>query len=163
MNNAYLYSYCDLQCGLFVLAELILSSTTVMDGHRKKFLIDTDAGVDDAQAILMALAQPDVDVVAITTTHGNTTAHQVGKNVLRVLKVADRLDVRILSSFRFWKSLFMVTNALCDCRLTSMLQNSFVKFHFCQIPVYRGAEKITDRDSRGFFVLPRKRRSWRCS
>ena len=67
-----------------------------MANQRKKFLIDTDAGVDDAQAILMALSQPNIDVVAITTTHGNTTAHQVCKNVLRTLKVADRLDVSVL-------------------------------------------------------------------
>lgn len=64
-----------------------------MGNQRRKFLIDTDAGIDDAQAILMAFAQPDIDVVAITATHGNATAQQVCKNVLRVLKVADRLDV----------------------------------------------------------------------
>ena len=64
-------------------------------GSEKKryFLIDTDAGVDDAQAILMALSQPDIEVKAITATHGNATARQVTKNVLRLLKVANRLDV----------------------------------------------------------------------
>lgn len=60
---------------------------------RRKIVIDTDAGLDDAQAILMALASDNVDVVAITTVLGNTTAPQVANNVLRILKVADRLDV----------------------------------------------------------------------
>ncbi len=65
-------------------------------------MIDTDAGIDDAQAILMALTQSDVDVVAITTTHGNTTVQQVCRNVLRVLKIADRLDVRSTTIFFFF-------------------------------------------------------------
>jgi inosine-uridine nucleoside N-ribohydrolase len=60
---------------------------------RRKIVIDTDAGLDDAQAILMALASDNVDVVAITTVLGNTTAPQVANNVLRILKMADRLDV----------------------------------------------------------------------
>ncbi len=64
--------------------------------NRKKFVIDTDAGVDDAQAILMALSRADVDVVAITTTHGNASSEQVCRNVLRVLRVADRLDVSMV-------------------------------------------------------------------
>ena len=59
----------------------------------KKLWIDTDAGVDDAQAILMALSYPDVEVIGITTVHGNASVGQVAKNVLRILKVADRLDV----------------------------------------------------------------------
>ncbi|KAH3796268.1 hypothetical protein DPMN_149836 [Dreissena polymorpha] len=62
--------------------------------QRKKLLIDTDAGCDDAQAILMALKNPDVDVIGITCVAGNADADQVGRNVLRVLQVADRLDVR---------------------------------------------------------------------
>lgn len=67
-----------------------------MNGQQsRKIIIDTDAGLDDAQAILMALASDDVEVVAITTVMGNTRAHQVAKNVLRILKLADRLDVRV--------------------------------------------------------------------
>ena len=73
----------------------------VNDGHnvssslRRKVVIDTDAGLDDAQAILLALAHRDeLDVVAITTVHGNVDVHQVTKNVFRLLKVAERLDVR---------------------------------------------------------------------
>ena len=63
-------------------------------GGRRKVVIDTDAGLDDAQAILMTLAHcHDVDVVAITTVHGNVGVHQVTRNVLRLLKAAKRLDV----------------------------------------------------------------------
>ncbi|WAR30401.1 YBP2-like protein [Mya arenaria] len=62
---------------------------------RRKLLIDTDAGVDDAQAILMALKCPDVDVIGITCVAGNADAMQVGKNVLRVLQVVNRLDIPV--------------------------------------------------------------------
>ncbi|XP_053381444.1 pyrimidine-specific ribonucleoside hydrolase RihA-like isoform X2 [Mercenaria mercenaria] len=66
-----------------------------MSVKRKKLLIDTDAGVDDAQAILIALQDPDVDVIGITCVMGNADAKQVGLNVLRILKVADKLDIPV--------------------------------------------------------------------
>ena len=53
-----------------------------------KLWIDTDAGVDDAQAILMAVASPEVEIVALSTVHGNTNCRQVALNVLRLLRVA---------------------------------------------------------------------------
>ena len=60
---------------------------------QRKFIIDTDAGVDDAQAILMALAYPqEVDIVAITTTHGNTSCQQVTRNVLRLLNKVNHME-----------------------------------------------------------------------
>ena len=62
---------------------------------KRKIIIDTDAGIDDAQAIFMALSRPDVEVVAITTVTGNVNAHQVCLNVARALKVAERLDVSV--------------------------------------------------------------------
>ncbi|XP_052093617.1 uncharacterized protein LOC127729775 [Mytilus californianus] len=62
---------------------------------KKKIIIDTDAGLDDAQAILMALASSHAEVVAITTVMGNAGASQVGLNVLRILKLAGRLDIPI--------------------------------------------------------------------
>ncbi|KAL5011833.1 hypothetical protein ScPMuIL_010384 [Solemya velum] len=60
---------------------------------KRKFIIDTDAGIDDAQAIFMALGADDVDVIAITVVHGNTNAPQVARNVLRILKVAGRMEI----------------------------------------------------------------------
>jgi len=60
-------------------------------------IIDTDPGVDDAFAILMALNRQTrhlANVLAITTVRGNTGIDQACLNTLRVLQVADRLDVR---------------------------------------------------------------------
>lgn len=52
-----------------------------------RILIDTDCGVDDAQAIMMALRQPGATVEAITTVTGNAHVKHVNRNVLTVLDV----------------------------------------------------------------------------
>ncbi|XP_067299565.1 nucleoside hydrolase isoform X2 [Pseudorasbora parva] len=61
----------------------------------KKLLVDVDCGVDDAQALMMALAVPDVQILGITCVHGNTSIENVCKNVLRVLKVCKRLEIPV--------------------------------------------------------------------
>lgn len=48
----------------------------------RPFLIDTDAGSDDAVAIVMAFRHPDVDVKAITVVSGNVPLEQGVKNSL---------------------------------------------------------------------------------
>jgi purine nucleosidase len=50
-----------------------------------RLLIDTDAGVDDAQAIIMALADPRVSVEAVTTVTGNVHVDKVDRNVFTIL------------------------------------------------------------------------------
>jgi inosine-uridine nucleoside N-ribohydrolase len=58
-------------------------------------LIDCDPGHDDAMAILLALASPELDVLGITTVHGNTTLENTTANALRVLELAGRTDVPV--------------------------------------------------------------------
>lgn len=48
------------------------------------FLIDTDAGIDDSIAIMMAHAAEDVEIVAITTVFGTATLENTTRNVLDV-------------------------------------------------------------------------------
>ena len=55
-----------------------------------KLIIDTDAGVDDAQAIMLALSDPAVNVLAITTLTGNVHIRQVNPNVLTILEIMGR-------------------------------------------------------------------------
>ncbi|XP_061917053.1 inosine-uridine preferring nucleoside hydrolase-like isoform X1 [Entelurus aequoreus] len=62
---------------------------------KKKLILDVDTGVDDAQAIMIALAAPNVEILGITCSHGNTTLENVLKNTLRVLKVCNRLDIPV--------------------------------------------------------------------
>ncbi|KAM9835894.1 inosine-uridine preferring nucleoside hydrolase-like isoform 1-T2 [Aulostomus maculatus] len=61
----------------------------------KKLILDVDTGVDDAQAIMMALSDPNVNILGITCCHGNTPLENVLKNTLRVLKVCNRLDIPV--------------------------------------------------------------------
>lgn len=63
----------------------------------KKLLVDVDCGVDDAQALMMALAVPDVQILGISCVHGNTSVENVCKNVLRVLKVCKHLEIPVFS------------------------------------------------------------------
>ncbi len=56
-------------------------------------IIDCDPGIDDAIAILLALASPELDVLAITTVAGNVPLANTTANGLRVLDLARRADV----------------------------------------------------------------------
>jgi inosine-uridine nucleoside N-ribohydrolase len=58
-------------------------------------LIDCDPGHDDAIAILLALASPEVDVLGITTVAGNQTLEKTTANALRVLEFVGRGDVAV--------------------------------------------------------------------
>jgi len=58
-------------------------------------VIDCDPGVDDAIAILLALASPEVELLALTTVAGNLPLETTTRNALRVLALADREDVPV--------------------------------------------------------------------
>jgi pyrimidine-specific ribonucleoside hydrolase len=63
-------------------------------------VIDTDPGIDDALAILLALASPEVDLRLVTTVHGNVELPQTTDNALRVLHLAGRSDVPVAAGAR---------------------------------------------------------------
>ncbi|MGZ8422338.1 MAG: nucleoside hydrolase [Nitrospira sp.] len=52
-----------------------------------KVIIDTDPGADDALAILLALASPELQVVGVTTVCGNVPVGQATKNLFRILNL----------------------------------------------------------------------------
>ncbi len=54
----------------------------------KRILIDTDPGIDDAAAILLALASPEVHLEGLSTVHGNCSVEQATINALSVLELA---------------------------------------------------------------------------
>ncbi|XP_034386667.1 inosine-uridine preferring nucleoside hydrolase [Cyclopterus lumpus] len=62
---------------------------------KRPLIIDTDCGIDDAQAIMMALAAPDIRVLAVTCVFGNTSVENVCQNVLRVLDVCERQEIPV--------------------------------------------------------------------
>ncbi|TDG96239.1 hypothetical protein EPR50_G00237900 [Perca flavescens] len=73
----------------------LVKDHTFLTDKMKKLILDVDTGVDDAQAIMIALAAPNVEILAITCSHGNTPLDNVCKNTLRVLKVCNRLDIPV--------------------------------------------------------------------
>jgi purine nucleosidase len=54
-----------------------------------KLIVDTDGGIDDAVALLMATAYPAVDLLAITTVMGNVSLAQATNNIKLVLDSVD--------------------------------------------------------------------------
>ena len=56
-------------------------------------ILDCDPGIDDAVALLLALASPEVDLLAVTTVAGNVPLERTTANGLRILELAGRGDV----------------------------------------------------------------------
>ncbi|GAB4331274.1 MAG: nucleoside hydrolase [Candidatus Abyssubacteria bacterium] len=55
-----------------------------MSNAKKRVIIDTDPGVDDAFALVLALRSPELHIEAITTVNGNIDVYQGTENALRV-------------------------------------------------------------------------------
>jgi pyrimidine-specific ribonucleoside hydrolase len=58
-------------------------------------IIDTDPGVDDAVALMLAAASPEVELRAVTTVFGNVDLASTTRNAGRVLALAGRADVPV--------------------------------------------------------------------
>jgi inosine-uridine nucleoside N-ribohydrolase len=57
--------------------------------------IDTDCGIDDAVAIMMALSSPEVEIAGISAVAGNTSIENVLKNVCGLLAFYKRTDIPV--------------------------------------------------------------------
>ncbi|XP_044522951.1 inosine-uridine preferring nucleoside hydrolase-like [Gracilinanus agilis] len=76
-------------------AFTLLFLVAVAAMEKKLLLVDVDAGVDDAAALMIALAAPNVEILGITCCFGNTEVENVCKNVLRVLKKCNHLQIPV--------------------------------------------------------------------
>ena len=71
-------------------------------GEKKKVIIDTDPGVDDAMAIIMALdahKRQQIEIIAITLVKGNASLKDAERNILRVLEtfgLENRCPIQLL-------------------------------------------------------------------
>jgi purine nucleosidase len=54
----------------------------------RRIIIDTDPGVDDSFTFLLALASPEIQLEALTTTQGNVTVDKATRNALSILELA---------------------------------------------------------------------------
>jgi inosine-uridine nucleoside N-ribohydrolase len=62
---------------------------------RTLLILDCDPGHDDAIALLLALASPELELLGVTTTYGNQTLEKTTANAIRVLELVDRDDVPV--------------------------------------------------------------------
>jgi inosine-uridine nucleoside N-ribohydrolase len=58
-------------------------------------IIDSDPGLDDAIAIGLAVARPELDVLAVTTVGGNADVRDCTENALRLLHAFGRTDIPV--------------------------------------------------------------------
>ena len=61
----------------------------------KHIILDTDPGIDDALAILLALASPEIVLDGISAIHGNASTTQVTTNALSILELAKASHVPV--------------------------------------------------------------------
>lgn len=61
-----------------------------------RIIIDSDPGVDDAVAIFLALASPEIELVGITTVAGNVSLNKVYNNAKRLLSLVERPDIPVV-------------------------------------------------------------------
>ena len=54
----------------------------------KRIILDTDPGIDDSLAILLALASPEISLEGLSVVHGNSSTQQGTINALSVLELA---------------------------------------------------------------------------
>jgi len=58
-----------------------------------RLIIDTDGGIDDALALILALRSPEVEVVGVSAVSGNVRVEQAAINVMRVIELFDHRDI----------------------------------------------------------------------
>ncbi|HLV89090.1 MAG TPA: nucleoside hydrolase [Candidatus Sulfotelmatobacter sp.] len=72
---------------------IVLASSAFAQARR--VIIDTDPGVDDAMAILLALNSPELKVEALTVVPGNVDGRQGLENALKIVSLANRCDIAV--------------------------------------------------------------------
>ncbi|XP_008808554.1 uridine nucleosidase 1-like isoform X2 [Phoenix dactylifera] len=61
----------------------------------EKVIIDTDPGIDDSMAIMMAFQTPEIAVLGLTTIFGNVSTEDATRNALILCEIAGRPDVPV--------------------------------------------------------------------
>ena len=63
----------------------------------QSLIIDTDPGQDDAVAILLALASPEINLLGITTVAGNVPLALTQENARKICDLAGRTDMQVFA------------------------------------------------------------------
>ena len=67
----------------------------MMAASSRRIILDCDPGHDDAVAIMLALGDPSIELLGITTVGGNQTVEKITRNAQSVLEVCRRQDVPV--------------------------------------------------------------------
>jgi len=78
---------------IVVCAFLLLVLASAVAATPQRVIVDTDPGIDDAMAILLALNSPELKVEALTVVPGNVDGKQGLENALKIVSLASRCDV----------------------------------------------------------------------
>ncbi len=67
-----------------------------MSSLPRKFIYDTDPGVDDSMAFFLAMASPELELVGVTTVFGNGGTRVTTENALRLVERVERTDIPVV-------------------------------------------------------------------
>src|SRR6478609_4226516 len=70
-------------------------SGTVGGGTPSRVVIDTDPGVDDAFALLLAMRSPELKIEGVSAVAGNVPLELTLPNALRMVEIAGRTDIPV--------------------------------------------------------------------
>ena len=71
----------------------------------EKIILDCDPGHDDAMAIMLAVGNPKIDLVGVTTVGGNQSLEKVTYNARSVLEMAKATDIHRFTARPVWMAL----------------------------------------------------------
>ena len=77
------------------LAAMESSRAFAQPAGQRRVIIDTDPGVDDAFALLLALRSPELKIEGLTPVAGNVPLDFTLPNALRMLEIAGRTDIPV--------------------------------------------------------------------
>jgi len=88
---------------VLVCAALLTTAARAQPSVPHRVIVDTDFALppqDDGLALAFALNSPELDIVGITTVAGNYNVARANADVLRLLEIAGRTDVRVYGGAR---------------------------------------------------------------
>src|SRR6202049_2989301 len=88
-------SVATLAASTFTREALASSPNPATAGGPFRVIIDTDPGVDDALALLLAMRSPELKIEAITPVAGNVPLELTLPNALRMVEIAGRTDIPV--------------------------------------------------------------------
>jgi hypothetical protein len=86
----------SVKCCVILLAAVSFIEVAIAQSPQR-VIIDTDPGVDDAMAILLALNSPELKVEALTVVPGNVDGRQGLENALKLTSLAGGVTCRSLA------------------------------------------------------------------